>query len=197
MEVTLDGETLSAAEVEAAPCADRGARPHPRQMGRGRPRAAEPDARPLPGDRAARRRPTGCRSARRCGSLAGAAVADGRSGGTAGELERDGGRPVAGRNAGRPAPSRPAGAGRSRRCAARHAPALPEGGRRVAPSAGAAGARRLPRRRHGARQDHPGPGAAPRPQGGPPEKRSRASLWSCRPRCSPTGRRRSPASRRA
>ena len=45
---------------------------------------------------------------------------------------------------------------RSRAGAARHAAALPAGGRALAAPAGAARARRLPRRRHGPRQDHPG-----------------------------------------
>ena len=54
--------------------------------------------------------------------------------------------------------------------------------------------RRLPRRRHGARQDHPG-ARAPAPRtSGEGEAARPISSW-CRPRCSPTGRRRSTASR--
>ena len=57
--------------------------------------------------------------------------------------------------------------------------------------------RRLPRRRHGPRQDHPG---ALAPARAARERRAtsggRACSWR-RPRCSPTGRRRSSASRRA
>ena len=49
---------------------------------------------------------------------------------------------------------------RSRPGAEGHAAALPAGGRAVAASAVRARPRRLPRRRHGARQDHPGAGAA-------------------------------------
>ena len=63
------------------------------------------------------------------------------------------------------------------------------GWRALAPPAHAVGTRRVPRRRHGARQDHPGIGAAPRAappndaRPGPKSHRAR------RPRCSRTGSR--------
>ena len=72
-----------------------------------------------------------------------------------------------------------------------------QAGRAMAPSAHPARTRRLSRRRHGPRQDHPGPVAAAGAEGaGGPACASRR-CWSRRPRCSPTGPRKSPASRRA
>ncbi len=53
---------------------------------------------------------------------------------------------------------------RSRPGASGHAPALPAGGRAMALPAGKAQTRSLPRRRHGARQDHSGPVAAAGPE---------------------------------
>ena len=75
--------------------------------------------------------------------------------------------------------------------------ALPEGGRALAASAVRARPGRLPRRRHGARQDDPGPvAAAGRKDRTSAERASRACWWRRR-RCSPTGRRRSSGSRPA
>ena len=59
MDVTLDGESLSAAEIKRLLAHVRRAGADPRQMGRGRSRTTEPDARAIRGDRASRgqRRP--------------------------------------------------------------------------------------------------------------------------------------------
>ena len=54
MEVTLDGETLSAAEIKQLRRNSTGW-PYPRQVGRGRSRTAGPDARAIRGHRAPRR----------------------------------------------------------------------------------------------------------------------------------------------
>ena len=94
MEVTLDGETLRR-RGEEAPGADRRPRIDAGQMGRGRPRAAEPDARPLPRDRAARVGAKGCRFGEAMRLLAGADGAERERRGPTAELERGDGRRVA------------------------------------------------------------------------------------------------------
>ena len=70
----------------------------------------------------------------------------------------------------------------------RHAAALPAGGRALALSARQARPRSLPRRRHGAGQDHPG---ARRCcwccEEQEPRRHGSQACWSRRPRCSPTG----------
>ena len=96
-------------------------------MGRGRPRAAEPDARAVRGDRAARCRRRsvvrrGDAPARRCRHRRGR---DGRRGRH--RLERDRRRALARRDAGGPARPDGARAGRSGPIAARHAAALSAG----------------------------------------------------------------------
>ncbi len=102
------------------------------------------------------------------------------------------GRALAARRARRPARSRVAsGDTRPGPGAARDAAAVPAGGRALALVPHAAGPRRLPRRRHGPRQDHAGARAARCcEKREAARRRAAAACWWCRPRCSPTGRRR-------
>ncbi len=92
---------------------------------------------------------------------------------------------------GRIGPSRP------RRCAEGDAAAVSAGGRALALSARETRPRGLPGGRHGTRQDHPGAFAAAGAQA-PDGRSSRGqACWSPPLRCWPTGRRRSNASRLA
>ena len=139
----------------------RRARLHPRQVGRNRPRATEPDARSVRGDRAARRR-------RRPVVRRGDAPAGGRRHfrGCRPTLQATptGARPWPGRGSRKTLAELRHPDGRARvdpgAIAPRHAAALSAGRCAMAPSARAARTRRLSRRRHGSRQDHPGPVAA-------------------------------------
>ena len=158
--MTLDGESAVTGRDQAASGAIGRAGPDPRQLGRGRPRAAEPDARAVRGRSSSAPPATACRSARRCGCWPAPASPATATRPPPTSTGRDRRRPLAGGNAGRPA--RPEGLAprRSRAVAAGDAAALSAGRRAVASPAHAARARRLPRRRHGTRQDHPGAVAA-------------------------------------
>ncbi len=129
--------------------------------------------------------------------LAGAAQTDddaGPAGGGRGLVARRG-RHLARAHARGAARAGRARGGRPGRRPARHAPALPEGRRGVAGLRLVAAARRLPGRRHGARQDHPGARSCCSWTSGARAAALRTCSWR-RPRSSPTGRPRSSASRR-
>ena len=160
MEVTLDGETLSAAEIKQLLAQTDGLALHPRQVGRGRSRAAAA-ARSTQFEAVERRAAAeGLSFGEAMRLLAGAGIAEEADGRRPTRLERDRRRSVARRDAGGAAPSRRTLRADPGRSLQRHAAALSAGRRAMAASAGAARARRLPRRRHGPRQDHPGPVAA-------------------------------------
>ena len=147
-----------------------------RQVGRGRSRSTEPDARAIRGDRASRgqRRPV----VRRGDAHAGRSRhCDGD--GAAGQSDVDWSQTVAGpwlaETLAALAPSRWACARRPWPVAPGYVAALSAGWRAMALSARTAPARGLPCRRHGARQDHPGVVAA----AGAEERRRRAERKPC------------------
>ena len=197
MEVTLDGETLTAAEIKRLAGAVGRAGLHPRQVGRGRSRSAEPHARAIRGDRAPRRRrwpvvrrghaPAGRRRHRRGCEGRGQADIDWSADRRRALARRDAGSTAPARAASRADPGAVAqGTLRPYQQAGVQwlhllaqlglAPALPTtwGSARPSRSCAAAGAQAQTRRAD-----------------------AEPSSWWRRPRCSPTGRRRSRASRRA
>jgi SNF2 Helicase protein len=155
MDVTLDGETLTPAEISRLLAQSEGLVHDPRQVGGRRSRATHPHARAVPGGRAARRR----RGPAVRGSDAPPSRSRHRRGGRRRpgryRVERDRRRPMARRDARCHAASGRARAHRPRARAPGQPAALSAGGRAVAAPAGAPAPRRLPRRRHGPRQDHP------------------------------------------
>ena len=128
--------------------------------------------------------------------LAGAWLDRGRARGRRSDWSQRGRRAMAGRDAARAAPARGPGAHRSGRSAARRRCARTSRSACAGCTSSRARAGRVPRRRHGARQDDPGAALA-----AGPEARGRTvtpeppACWSRRPRCWPTGPRRSRASR--
>ena len=113
--------------------------------------------------------------------------APGRGAGAARRLPAPGPRAAAQR--------RPAGAGRGPARAAGHAARLPAPGADLAGRAHLPRTRRVPGRRHGARQDHHPDRPAPAPRGsGHWISFGARPSWSARPACSATGSRSSPGS---
>ena len=199
MEVTLDGERLTAAEIAQllagsdgfTSSAGAGSRSIARSS-RGCSTSFERSSR--------RRRPARPqRSPRRCAcSPARTSRATASSIAAAPDWSRDRRRPLARRDARGAPPPRRARARRSGRRAQGDAAAVPAGRRALAAPPVDARPRRLPGRRHGPGQDDAGAGAAAGAASGKAggEQADRACS-SRRRRCSPTGRRRSSASRRA
>ena len=164
MEVTLDGERLTAAEIEGAAGERRRAGARPRPLGRGRPRAARAGCSSGSRRSSGARPRAGSRFAEAMRLLAGADVAGRRSRGSRrSRLVARRRRAVARRDARRGC-ARPEGLAQVDPGRELHgdAAALPAGRRALAAPALAARPRRLPRRRHGPRQDHPGARAAAR-----------------------------------
>ena len=197
MEVTLDGERLTAAEVKEILAGASGlALIRGRWVEVDRERLERMMERFREAERLAAE--GGLTFAEAMRMLAGADIgADGAADRADPDWSARGRRSLARRDPEGAALARGARGGRSRSRAARHPAALPAGRRPLAPPALAARARRLPRRRHGPRQDHPGALAPPRASATRARRRGDRACWWPRPRCSPTGRRRSSASRRA
>ncbi len=158
MEVTLDGERLTAAEIRALLASSNGL-----HLVRGR--WVEVDREKLATmldefravEQAAAR--DGLSFAEAMRLVAGADVSGGRTPGRRSRLVARRRRAMAGDHARRPAASRGAGAGRARRRAQDDAAAVPAGRRALAPPPLDARPRRLPGRRHGTGQDDAGAGA--------------------------------------
>ena len=160
MEVTLDGENLTAAEIKRLLA-------HSDGLALIRGKWVEVDherlSRTLEQFKAIERRAVtdGLSFGEAMRMLAGAGIAgDGAAGQADVAWSRDRGRPMAGGNARGFAPSRSALACRPRPFPSGHSPAVSAGGRRMALSARTAKTWGVPRRRHGAWQDHPGVVAA-------------------------------------
>ena len=197
MDVTLDGETLTAAEVQALLSGSNG-------LALIRGRWVEVDRERLERTLERFREAERLAAARRARLRRGDADA-GRRGhrpGWRGRWRRSGlvayrRGSVARRDPQRSAFARGARADRSGRRAPRDPAALSAGRRALALPALASRSRRLPRRRHGPRQDHPGALAAARAARASRRREAAQPAWWRRPRCSPTGPPRSSASRPA
>ena len=136
MEVTLDGETLTPAEVKALLAGIERAGAPPRPVGRGEPRTARADDGSIPEQVERLAAEGGLTFAEAMRMLAGADVTRGRSGRSGRpRLVARRRRSVARRDPQGAALARGARQGRSRPRAARHAAALPAGRRPLAPPA--------------------------------------------------------------
>ena len=159
MDVTLDGEPLTSAEIEQLLAASNGL-----HLVRGRWVEVDRDrlSRMLDEFRAVETAAAkdGLSFAEAMRLLAGAHVPGDIVAATRARLVTRRRRAVAGEDARRPSRSGPAGAPRSRRRAEGDVAALSAGRRALAASALQPRPRRLPRRRHGSRQDDAGAGAA-------------------------------------